>query len=136
MWWIALVALAAAPASDAGVTVEGEQFGREQPMTCLWFSNFENSRFESCRAAGRELLRPDEGASLRCRKGICDDLEARATRAAQWTKSEPVWGTFVVQLVGRLARTDHKPRYLGDGTSTVLIEKLLSVEIQTPEGGR
>jgi GNAT superfamily N-acetyltransferase len=128
MWRIALLALAAAPpASDPGVTVDGQAFGPAQAMACIWFSNFESSRFESCRAAGRDVLRPGESASLQCRPGLCDTLDARAARAAHWRKHEPVWGEFVVRLVGRVARTAHEPRYRGDGTRTVLIEKLLGV---------
>jgi hypothetical protein len=137
MWSIAMLALAAAaPASDAEVALGGEAFGPAQPMTCIWFSNFENSRFESCRAAGRDLLPRGESASLRCRPGLCDALDAHARRAAHWRQPEAVWGTFVVRLVGRIARNAHEPRFLGDGTRTLLIEKLLSVAKQEMPGRR
>jgi hypothetical protein len=128
MWRIATLALAAAaPAPDHGVIVDSEAFGPTQTMTCIWFSNFESSRFVSCRAAGRDLLPRGENASLRCRPGLCEQLDARAARVGHWRQREAVWGTFVVRLVGRIARTAHQPRYRGDGTRTVFVEELLAV---------
>jgi hypothetical protein len=138
MWQIAMLALVAAPpAANARVTVEGQAFGPAQAMICIWFSNFENSRFVTCRAAGHDLLPPGESASVQCRPGICDALDAWAARVAGWRKPEAVWGTFVVRLVGRLARAAHEPRYLNDGTRTVLVERLLSVaKPEASKGGR
>jgi len=138
MWPIATLALAAAAAAPNGsVTVEGQAFGPAQAMTCIWFSNFESSRFESCRAAGRDLLPRGESASLQCRPDLCEGLDARARRAARWRKREPVWGTFAVRLVGRVSRAAHEPRFLGDGTRTILVEQLLGVATRkAPVGGR
>jgi len=127
----------AGSATGADVTFGGEAFGPARPMTGIWFSNFESSRFESCRSDGRDLLRPGESASLQCRARLCDGLDARAARAAHRGKRDPVWGSFLVRLVGRVARTAHEPRYLGDGTRTVLIERLVSVaKGETPRDGR
>ena len=57
----------------------------------------------------------------------CEQLDAEARRVGHWRKPEPPWGTFNVRLVGRVSVGQHAKRYLGDGTKTVLIEKLLSV---------
>jgi hypothetical protein len=54
-------------------------------------------------------------------------MDAQARKVARWRKPEPPWGTFKVRLVGRVSLHPHKKQYLGDGTDTVLIEKLLSV---------
>jgi hypothetical protein len=133
---VMLALAAAAPVTDAGVTVDGQSFGPAQTMTCTWFSNFENSRFDSCRAAGRDLLRPGESASVQCRPGLCAELDARAARVGHWRNSEAVWGSFVVRLVGRVARAGHASRYRGDGTRTVLVEKLLGVAKRGTPGRR
>ena len=128
MWSAVSLSLAAAAAApNAGVVVDGVAFGPRQTLTCEWFTNFENSRFEQCRAAERSLLSPDDGASLKCMARTCEQLDAEARRVAHWRKPEPPRGTFSVRLVGRLSVSQHQKRYLGDGTRTVLIEKLLSV---------
>jgi len=56
-------------------------------------------------------------------------LDAEARKAADWTRPEPPWGTFTVQLEGRVALNPHKRRYLGDATRTVFIERLVSVRL-------
>ena len=128
MWQLALFALASAgPAPNDGSTVEGVEFGPRLMLTCTWFTNFENSRFEQCRSAGKEALPSDGGASIKCLNRTCEELNADARKVANWTKPEPPWGTFTVQLEGRVSLHQHQSRYIGDGASTVLIEKLLSV---------
>jgi hypothetical protein len=57
----------------------------------------------------------------------CEELDAEARKEAHWNKPEPPWGTFTVQLEGRVSLHQHQSHYLGEGTSTVLIEKVLSV---------
>ena len=128
MWQLAIFALAsAAPTSNGGATVEGVAFGPRLTLTCTWFTNFENSRFEQCRGSGGNLLPSNDGASIKCLGRTCEQLDAEARRVAHWRKPEPPWGTFIVRLIGRVSLRQHQKRYLGDGTSTVLIEKLLSV---------
>lgn len=128
MWQLALLALAPTVVPPSGGTVvEGEAFGPRQKLTCTWFTNFENSRFEQCRAMAGNLLPSGNWASVKCLGRTCEQLDAEARRVARWQKPEPVWGTFTVQLVGRISLHEHKRRYLGDGTSTVLVEELLSV---------
>lgn len=128
MWQLAALALASVGAGqNGGSTVDGVAFGPPLTLTCTWFSNFENSRFEQCRTDVRNLLPSDDGASIKCRGQTCAELDAEARKAAHWREPEAPWGTFTVRLVGRISRHVHKKQYLGDGTSTVLIEKLLSV---------
>lgn len=129
MWhWLLLGLLAGSAPSNAGATFEGERFGSQRAMTCTWFSNFENSRFERCTADGRAVLPSNEEASVTCRRETCDALDAEARRLAQSGASEPPWGNFAVRMVGRISVARHRPRHLGDGTRTVLVERLLSVE--------
>ena len=130
MWQLAMFALASVsppPPGSQGVTVGRTAFGPRQTLTCTWFTNFENSRFEQCRGAGGNVLPADAGASTKCLAHTCDQLDAAARRAAHWRKPEPPWGSFTVRLVGRVGLYRHEKEYLGDGTATVLIEKVLSV---------
>ncbi len=128
MWSAAYLSLAAfLSVPDGGVVIDGVAFGPRQTLTCEWFTNFENSRFEQCRATGPGLLFSDDGASLKCMERTCQQLDAEARRVAHWRKPEPPWGTFTARLVGRVGVGRHEKRYLGDGTWTVLVEKLLSV---------
>lgn len=129
MWLLALYALVFAGRAPTGAsTVEGVTFGPRMTLTCTWFTNFENSRFEQCRSAGKDALPSDGGASIKCLNRICEELDAEARKVAHWTKREPPWGTFTVQLEGRVSLQEHESRFIGDGANTVLIEKLLSVQ--------
>ena len=128
MWLLAVLALAsAAPTLNDGSIVEGTAFGPRRTLTCQWFTNFENSRFEKCWAPAGSSLLSNDGASIKCLGRTCEELDAEARRVAHWQKPEPPWGIFTVRLVGRVSLSGHKKQYLGDGTDTVLIEKLLSV---------
>jgi hypothetical protein len=133
MWQLSLLILIAAKPEPyigslppGGAIVEGTAFGRRLALTCTWFTNFENSRFEQCRGPTGALLQSD-GASILCGAPVCKRLDAEARRVAHWRKPDPPWGTFTVQLVGRVSLHKHPPQYLGDGTTTVLMEKLVSV---------
>jgi hypothetical protein len=128
MWHLIAFALASITSGqNANLTFEGVPFGAQQSLTCTWFTNFENSRLEQCWAAGKRLLPSDSGASIKCVRQVCDELDTKARKAAAWRKPEPPWGTFTVTLVGRVSPVPHTRQYLGDGTSTVLIEKVLRV---------
>lgn len=128
MWQLAVFALAsAASAGQQDVIFDGEAFGPRRTLTCTWFTNFENSRFEQCQDDTGKLLQDGDGASIKCVRGLCEQLDAAARKAAAWGKSEPLWGTFTVKLVGRVSLNSHEKRYLGDATRTVLIERLTSV---------
>jgi hypothetical protein len=130
MWQLALLALASAtPGGQDQVHFEGELFGPQHTLTCTWFTNFENSRFEQCHDATGKLLREDDGASIKCLRDICKQLDFEARKAAGGPKSEPPSGTFTVRLIGRLGLYPHEKRYLGDATRTVLIDKLVSVHV-------
>jgi len=128
MWQViaTVLALASAPVSQ-GATIRGTAYGPRQRLVCEWFTNFENSRFERCRALNGAALVLEDGASIECLDRSCKALDAAARKAARWRKPEPVWGTFTVEITGRVSAIRHQKRYLGDGTSTVLIEKLVSV---------
>ncbi|MBB5716440.1 hypothetical protein FHS94_003306 [Sphingomonas aerophila] len=128
MWQIALLALASmAPAGQRSLTFAGEPFGAQRNLTCTWFTNFENSRFEQCQDATGQVLQAGDGASIECAQGVCRQLYAAALKAAGWRKPDPLWGTFEVKLVGRVSLNPHEKRYLGDATRTVLIERFISV---------
>jgi hypothetical protein len=126
MWQLLAIAAAATGQSD-GVTVDGVAFGPRLSMTCTWFTNFENSRFETCQAAGRNLLPLDEGAAVKCQGDACARLDAEARKAANWKRQEPPWGTFRVTLVGRVSLHRREKRHLGDARSDVLVEKVVRV---------
>jgi len=128
MWQLAVLALASsASAGQQNVTFDGEAFGPRRTLTCTWFTNFENSRFEQCQDVTGKLLQDGDGASIKCTRGLCDQLDAAARKAAGGRKPEPPEGRFTVKLVGRISLTAHEKRYLGDATRTVLIEELTSV---------
>lgn len=128
MWQFAVLALAStASVGQQKLTFDGEAFGARRTLTCTWFTNFENSRFEQCQDATGKLLQDGDGASIKCARGVCEQLDAAARKAARWKKPEPPWGAFNVVLVGRVSLNPHEKRYLGDATRTVLIEKLTSV---------
>lgn len=128
MWLLFMLALASAtPAPESDSIVEGVAYGPRLALTCTWFTNFESSRFEQCRGPAGNVLPSNDGASIKCLSGICERLDAEARRVAHWRKPEPPWGTFSVRLLGRVSLHRHPKEYLGDGTSTVLVEKLVSV---------
>src|SRR4051794_37932585 len=128
MWLVGLLDLALAlPPSSGGTIVNGVAFGPRMTLTCTWFSNFENSRFEQCRATGSNLLPSGTGASLSCAGQTCRQLDRAARRVSGWRSPEAPWGTFTVRIVGRIAIDQHLSRHIGDGTSTVLIERVLDV---------
>lgn len=128
MWQIiVLILTSTAPSADQGLTFKGTAFGPKQRLTCEWFTNFENSRFQRCRADKGQAIRFDDGASIECLAQVCKQLDAKARRVAAWKKPEPVWGTFTVEFYGRVSAVRHEKRYLGDGTTNVLIERLVNV---------
>jgi len=128
MWQFAIFALAStASAGQQNLTFDGEAFGAQRTLTCTWFTNFENSRFEQCQDATGKLLQDGDGASIKCVRGVCEQMDAVARKAVGWRKPEPPSGTFNVVLVGRISLNSHEKRYLGDATRTVLIERLTSV---------
>lgn len=128
MWQvIPAVLLSASPQGSQSLTIKGTAFGPRQRLACEWFSNFENSRFERCLVVGGAALALEDGASVECLGRTCDELDAAARKATRWKKPEPVEGTFTVGFYGRLSAARHEKRYLGDATSTILIEKLVSV---------
>ena len=130
MWQLAILASASATSAGTGnITVEGEAFGAHRTLTCTWFSNFENSRFEQCQDATGKLLQDNDGASVQCLGDMCKRLDSAARKAAIWRKPGPPEGTFTVRLVGRVSLYPHQKRYLGDATRTVLIEKLVDVRV-------
>ncbi|MFL9842230.1 hypothetical protein ABS767_14755 [Sphingomonas sp. ST-64] len=131
MWQFIAILLASTPAQTAqSVTVKGTAFGPEQRLVCTWFTNFENSRLEQCRAkSGQSPVLPD-GASIECAPSICAKLDAEARRVSGWRKAEPVWGFFTVEFDGRVGTATRQKRYLGDGTRTILIERLIGVQQQ------
>jgi hypothetical protein len=122
-----LVLAVTASAWGSSSTPTGESFGPPQTLTCTWFTNFENSRFDRCLGAKGEVLRSSDGASIECQGKTCKQLDAGARRLTRSRKAEPPEGTFTVRLVGRISLYTHQPRYLGDGTRTVLVEKVLGI---------
>jgi|SRR6185312_2483016 len=110
-----------------GVIVEDMAFGPRLLLACTWFTNFENSRFERCRGPAGNVLPSNGGASLKCVGRTCEQLDSEARRVAHQRKPNSPEGTFTVRLIGRVSLHQHAPQYLGDGTATVLIEKILSL---------
>jgi hypothetical protein len=135
MWQLFLVALFAGKPEPyigslppGGSIVDGIAFGPRLRLTCSWSSNFENSRFNQCRGPTGNLLPADEAASLRCVGRTCDQLDEEARRVAHGQKSEAPSGVFTVRLLGRVGLHAHPKQYIGDGTRTVLVERIVSVE--------
>ena len=124
---VALIIATATPQTGAGITYKNVAYGPSKLMICDWFWNFENSRFDRCRTEDGRLVTIEDGASIDCLRRSCEQLDAQARRVANWKKAEPVWGEFSVRLYGRVSAQQRPKRYLGDGTRTVLIEKLVSV---------
>lgn len=124
---IAAVLASASAQVNQGPIIKGVTFGPRRRLVCEWFTNFENNRFEQCHPwKGAEPLLKD-GASIECLGQTCKDLDNAARKAVRWKKPERVWGTFTVEILGRVSTGQHEKRYLGDGTSTVFIEKLVSL---------
>lgn len=128
MWQVIVSVIASAsPQLSQGLTVNEIGFGPRQRLICEWFTNFENSRFEQCRVLNGAVPVLEDGASVECLGQTCKELDVAARKAARWQKTEPVWGRFTVVISGRVSTARHEKRYLGDGTRTVLVEKLVSV---------
>jgi len=130
MWQLSLLALlSAATSPNESVVVNGIAFGPRITLTCKWFTNFENSRFETCRNQGKDVFPAGEDASISCSKQTCSVMDEKARRLTHGKKAEAPDGTFAVQFIGRVAAFRHEPHYLGDGTRTVLVEKVLKVRV-------
>src|SRR5690348_2172777 len=134
MWQLFLIALFAAnsephigslPPGDS--VVDGIAFGPRLTLTCSWSSNFETSRFNQCRGPNGNLLPTDEAASLKCVGRTCDQLDEQARRVSHGRKSEAPSGVFIVRLVGRVGLNAQPKQHAGDGTRTVLVERIVSV---------
>jgi hypothetical protein len=123
-----LFALALASAAPPPrLTFDGVPFGERRALRCIWFTNFENSRFEQCRDARGPLLREGDGASIACVPILCKRLDAAARKASARRGSDPPSGLFTIRIVGRLSVVPRTPRYLGDATRSVLVEEVISV---------
>jgi hypothetical protein len=128
MWPLALLALLAGPsAAESNLRFNHTLYGPSRKLTCTWFTNFENSRFDACRSDGKPVLAPEESASIECLRGACDGLDEAAARLVPTKDGEVPWGRFEVRFVGRVSLSRHRSRYLGDGTRMVLIEQLLGL---------
>ncbi|MEA3038624.1 MAG: hypothetical protein QOE79_1137 [Sphingomonadales bacterium] len=127
MWTLALLAFLAATPAEANLRFNHTLYGPSRTLTCTWFTNFENSRFDACRFEGKPVLAPDESASIECGPGICGAMDEAAGRLVPKKDGDIPWGTFEVRLVGRVSLSRHRSRYLGDGTRMVLVEQLLGV---------
>jgi hypothetical protein len=128
MWLMILALVSPAEVHSAVESVrERPAYGPPQILSCDWFTNFENSRFVRCKGPAGIPVPLGEGASIRCSDRTCERLEEEARRTSPSREREPPSGTFKVRVVGRVSLHQHQKRYLGDGTSTVLIEKVLSV---------
>ena len=125
MWQ--LIVLAVISAGQTGSIVDGVAYGPPQTLTCEWFTNFENSRFSQCKSPAGKSLPLGDGASIKCLGQVCNQLDSEARKASDVREDGLASGVFVVRLVGRLSVHAHPKRYIGDGTRTVLVEKLLSV---------
>jgi len=130
MWQLSVLALVSAAAPPNGpVVINGIAFGPRMTLTCKWFTNFENSRFETCRNQEKDIFPAGEDASISCSKQSCSVMDDQARRLSGGKKAEAPEGTFTVQFIGRAAGFRHEPQYLGDGTRTVLVEKVLKVRV-------
>src|SRR5437868_5704352 len=116
MWQLLVLALVAAKAEphmgslpSGGSIVDGIAFGPRLTLTCTWFTNFENSRFEQCRGRSGNVLPSNDGARIKCVARTCEQLDAEARRVGHWRKPQPPWGTYTVQLVGRVSLYQHPP---------------------------
>ena len=120
-WQLLILLLASsASAGQRNVTFDGEAFGPRRALTCTWFTNFENSRFEQCQDGTDKLLQDGDGASIKCVRDLCEQLDAAARKAANWQKAEPPWGTFTVKLIGRVSLNPHEKHYLERDDFTVI----------------
>lgn len=129
MWQLMMLDLVS-PA-EVHSAVQSVAYGPAQTLICEWFTNFENSRFVRCTGPAGTPIHLGEGASVRCVGHTCDQLDDEARKASHSRERGPPSGTFTVRLVGRVGLHPHPKQYLGDGTSTVLVEKVLSVR-KTP----
>ncbi|WP_010546031.1 hypothetical protein [Sphingomonas elodea] len=102
-------------------------FGPRRMLRCTWFTTFENSRFHDCRDVDSPVLRAGEAASIRCLPKQCARLDGAARRWSGGKRGEPPTGFYTVRFVGRVAADRHAPRFLGDGTRTILVETVTAV---------
>ena len=78
-------------------------------LLLLWFTDFENKRFWQCQDATGKLLQDGDGASIKCVRDACDQLDAAARQAACW-KSLRHHRNVQVVLVERVSLNPHKKR--------------------------
>lgn len=107
---------------------DDSRFRPPQTMRCLWFTNFENSRFGGCRVRGRSIIK--DGAVPVFGKGGAAAFDREARKLLGTPTGDAPWGEFEVTIVGRpsLIRREHS-RYLGDRPWDVKVDRLISMRL-------
>lgn len=120
--FLALIAASAqADASDA-------RFGPPQAMRCLWFSDFENSRFERCAIGGRSMS-ADEASPVFA-PGVASKFDREARKLAGGSVDGVPCGKFEVEIIGRQGLTRRqRSRYLGDALQDVKVDRLVAMRL-------
>lgn len=120
--FLALIAASSqADASDA-------RFGPPQAMRCLWFSNFENSRFERCAVGGRSMIAGEASAAFA--PGVASKFDREVRKLAGGSVDGAPWRTFEVEIIGRQGLTRRqRSRYLGDALHDVKVDRLVAMRL-------
>lgn len=123
---LAIALFSSAGCSNAK-TMNGIEYGNEETITGIWFTNFENSRFLECdeKCDDNSL---EEWAAIACADQNCRPLDQAARRITKQKANEPPEGAFRIRFIGRRGLTPHKSRFLGDGERDVWIERLLDIQ--------
>jgi hypothetical protein len=119
MWPFAVALASTVPAEQQDLAFDGEIFGTQRTLTCTWFTNFENSRFEQCQDATGKLLQDGDGASIKCVPARMLNWTQRPAQAGRKGLNFNM-GNVQGGAGRRVSRNSHEKRYLGDSTRTVL----------------
>lgn len=129
IFWNVLALLMAGASPAPTLIFQDQKFGPRQTMTCNWFTNFENSRFDKCRDKFGKPVNRGKEATVVCSGATCKQLDGEARAVSGWQEDEPPWGNFEVTFFGCVGLTEHRKRYLGDASRDILVEDIQSVRI-------
>jgi hypothetical protein len=116
--------------SDGAVVQDGIEYGPEQKLSGVYFTNFENSKFIQCGTPAEcadWASREHEWAN--CLPAACNDLQFRVQ---ELNGSLNKWGTFQIAFLGRRSVHRYSKKFIGDAESKVLLEKILQLQKAAP----
>ncbi len=109
--------------------IDGVQYSQQETISGIWFTNFENSRFLECDGGACADASNTPSASIHGAPDVIEALDSQARVLTHIDKKIAPTGSFAIRFTGRRSAKSHEPRFLGDGSRDILIERVLDVQL-------